>query len=451
MKTNRSYLMLAAAALLSAMPLWGATLTVLPEESIQAKIDAASAGDIVAIFGGIYTEDLTITKAIRLTEVDGEEVTLTGNVTWNGVTNAPPFSGFTVGGAGDPTKGITINNTTGLVLRNIDAKAGAGIKINGGSSVGVMQSEVSAIEQNGGELTTNRVKVTGNFITTINAQKTVAFRTDVGEAAADNLVDWKSKKAWFGYSKCRKFYFDGSNSKVVLVGNEIDSSGYAPVQLAFATVLLSGSDNEIQILNNQIKGTAYAGRPGQTHSSGWIHGNAIHITGERYKSVFLNNYIPMDRQDAPHSLFDAGNALRASASSEVYFANNIVTDANRGVFAPATAIVRFNVLFNVEVLTDGGTTLFDTITEDPRVILSPTFALEPASPCRNAGINDPLFNDLDGTRNDIGPTGGCLYDPDGWTTNNPVVISFEVVPKQLLKGVDTEVTLSAGQAVTGSN
>ena len=53
-----------------------ATLAVLPGESIQAQIDAASEGDIVAVFGGTYSEDITINKAIRLVEVSGQDVTI---------------------------------------------------------------------------------------------------------------------------------------------------------------------------------------------------------------------------------------------------------------------------------------------------------------------------------------------------------------------------------------
>src|SRR5689334_16351532 len=58
------------------------THAVLPGESIQAKVDIAVPGDIVAIFGGTYPDDVTVTKAIRLVEVDGQEVTLNGNVTF---------------------------------------------------------------------------------------------------------------------------------------------------------------------------------------------------------------------------------------------------------------------------------------------------------------------------------------------------------------------------------
>ena len=72
----------------------------------------------------------------------------------------------------------------------------------------------------------------------------------------------------------------------------------------------------------------------------------------------------------------------------------------------------------------------------------------PGSPCIDAGIEDPIFNDLDDTRNDIGPGGGCWFDPDGWTTENPVVISYDLGPEQVLEGADPEVILSGGKAVS---
>jgi hypothetical protein len=76
------------------------------------------------------------------------------------------------------------------------------------------------------------------------------------------------------------------------------------------------------------------------------------------------------------------------------------------------------------------------------------YKLAAGSPCINAGTSDPRYNDRDGTRNDIGPSGGAWFDPDGWTRENPVVISFDLSPDQVLEGVDTEVILSEGQAVS---
>ena len=76
------------------------------------------------------------------------------------------------------------------------------------------------------------------------------------------------------------------------------------------------------------------------------------------------------------------------------------------------------------------------------------YVLKSDSILKNAGTNDPRYNDRDGSRNDIGPSGGAWFDPDGWTTENPVVISFDLSPDAVLEGVDTEVILSEGQAVS---
>ena len=76
------------------------------------------------------------------------------------------------------------------------------------------------------------------------------------------------------------------------------------------------------------------------------------------------------------------------------------------------------------------------------------YELSEGSLLKDAGVDNALFNDRDGTRNDAGPSGGVWFDPDGWTTDKPVVISFEVSSDLVLEGVDTEVILSEGQAVT---
>ena len=169
-----------------------ATLAVLPGTSIQAKIDQAQPGDVIAIFGGTYAQDLTISKSVRLVEVSGQQVILTGSITFSGVTEAPPFEGFTQGSSG---RGITVNDTTGLVLRNIDARSGTGVTATGSSAARIMSSQCSAINASGamlelvdtsvtgnvyqgtGTMHVLRSTVSGNIDTGTGAQKTVAFRT----------------------------------------------------------------------------------------------------------------------------------------------------------------------------------------------------------------------------------------------------------------------------------
>ena len=104
------------------------THAVLAGGSIQEKIDLAVDGDIVAIFGGTYNQDLTITKRIRLVEINGQDVIITGAVTFTSVADCPPFEGFTVGSNGN--KNIVVNDCTGLVISGIDHTAGGHIEVN---------------------------------------------------------------------------------------------------------------------------------------------------------------------------------------------------------------------------------------------------------------------------------------------------------------------------------
>jgi hypothetical protein len=80
-------------------------------------------------------------------------------------------------------------------------------------------------------------------------------------------------------------------------------------------------------------------------------------------------------------------------------------------------------------------------TEAPTFADAATYTLPADSPLRNAGINDPRFNDYDGTRNDIGIWGGTQFDPEGRTTYKPVVLGFDLTPDQTLDGVTNQVQL----------
>jgi hypothetical protein len=80
-------------------------------------------------------------------------------------------------------------------------------------------------------------------------------------------------------------------------------------------------------------------------------------------------------------------------------------------------------------------------TAPPTFAEAATYTLPADSPLKNAGINDPRFNDFDGTRNDIGIWGGTQFDPEGRTTYKPVVLGFDLTPDQTLDGVTNEVQL----------
>ena len=83
------------------LPVWGTTLTVCPSgcdhTTIQAAIDAATAGGTIAVGAGTYNEDINITKGLTL-QGTGATITGTGS-TQNAVTigaDSVTVDGFTV-------------------------------------------------------------------------------------------------------------------------------------------------------------------------------------------------------------------------------------------------------------------------------------------------------------------------------------------------------------------
>ena len=51
------------------------------------------------------------------------------------------------------------------------------------------------------------------------------------------------------------------------------------------------------------------------------------------------------------------------------------------------------------------------------------------------GPPEPRFNDHDGSRNDIGKNGGHAYDSNGTTASRPVILSAQLAPMTIQKGV----------------
>ncbi len=429
-----------------------ATHAVLPGASIQAKINIAVAGDIVAIFGGTYSEDLTINKAIRLVEVSGQQVTLTGNVTFTGVANCPVFDGFTVGSSG---RGITVTNTTGLVFRNLDARSGSGITTSGTTNLKISDSQLSSltaggttvevsktsltggINQTSGNLFTTSATIAGNFDTQTSALKTVAFRTTV---TGDN--NWRSKKNWFGYSTTRSFnVFDANLAKVVVIGCLIDRLG-AQANGIYCNL----SNSQFHFTNNKIVRIGYKRYWNYEPIDGQC---GIDIRGSNNIIFIANNYCHLQYLGFDGEVRGDGIYIRDSNNAQVV--NNIVVGAKHGISAPFGVTAKNNLYWDSPwpsyreangVLAEG------TLYTNPLFVTDQAPTLQPTSPCINAGTSDPRYNDRDGSRNDIGPSGGPWIDPDGWTTENPVVISFDLSPDMVLEGVDTEVILSEGQAVS---
>ena len=74
----------------------------------------------------------------------------------------------------------------------------------------------------------------------------------------------------------------------------------------------------------------------------------------------------------------------------------------------------------------GGVVNLDGINADPKV--NGDGSLQSTSPCIDKGPPGAQYNDHDGSRNDIGGSGGHGYLPDGRTTNKPIVLGIKADP-----------------------
>jgi len=70
--------------------------------------------------------------------------------------------------------------------------------------------------------------------------------------------------------------------------------------------------------------------------------------------------------------------------------------------------------------------------------------LLPGPPCINAGPPEAIYNDRDGSRNDLGYTGGPLYNPANYTNNNPMVFFLTGSPQMVFKGAQTNIQVNVG-------
>ena len=112
--------------------------------TIQAAIDAASSGDTIFVFSGIYYEHLTINKQVILTGEDRNTTIIDGNGSGDVVivnVDYVQIHGFTIQRSGDGVgsryyySGIRLRSNNNIISGNIPTNnRGSGIRLEGSSS-----------------------------------------------------------------------------------------------------------------------------------------------------------------------------------------------------------------------------------------------------------------------------------------------------------------------------
>jgi hypothetical protein len=244
------------------------------------------------------------------------------------------------------------------------------------------------------------------------------------------------KKAWFGYSEARCFNFiDQNETKVVVVGNKIDRKGGRSNGI-YGNV----SNSSILIANNRVVGINYY--------NGGDSQCGIDLRGGGNKAVITNNYCQLQYGGNDYGVRGDGIYVRDFTQAKII--NNVIVGAKHGISAPFGVVAKNNLYWASpwDARETNGVAATGTLYADPLFVENEAPKLQAGSPCIDAGTADPLYNDRDGSRNDIGPSGGVYFDPDGWTTDKPVVVSFDLSPERVLEGVDTEVVISNGIAIS---
>ena len=477
MKTNHPITFLLAGVFLLPGMISAATYSVFSGQSIQAKIDAATNGDMVAIFGGTYTENLTIAnKDVRLQLVAGQTVTLAGNITFSGLSNAYTFANFTWGGQTD--KRITVNNCSNFTINGIKSSAGSiqssdtarmlinavgltngGISISSSADTRIIDTTVSGgmdfvagtkaqviRSTNGGGTAHNsqvdfiRTRVNGGYGSSGNTMtdNVTPSRLSFSRCTVTENVESYSGLTYLSYSTLR--YFRQRNAgKAYVVGctirEDFDNSSRGDMRGNTVEVHDSSSVN---IQNSII-------RDGMDYGSHWdrFDNQAIWVSSAATITA-LNNVIW-----AYYGDYTGSRAFRLDGSATNYISSNIGWSIqNEFVYGPfANNTVNYNLSQTGE---GGGVLLQNRLNADPAFVDTTDFVLGPTSPARNAGDPDPRFNDIDGTRNDMGIYGGPFYDPEGRTGSKPVVMQMELDQTQFLRGDYSTLKLKAVGSATGT-
>ena len=65
-------------------------------------------------------------------------------------------------------------------------------------------------------------------------------------------------------------------------------------------------------------------------------------------------------------------------------------------------------------------------------------------PLLDGGPPEAIYNDRDGTRNDIGYTGGPYWNPANYTNSSPMVFFLTGSPQTVFKGAQTNIQVNVG-------
>ena len=445
--------MLCAVLALASPRVFAVTTTVLPGQSIQAAIDAATAGDMLIIKGGTYGESITIDKNVDFRREAGTTVHVTGNVTLSGITGAFTFANFRFGSA---ATNLTINNCDNVILEDVNGSTNGGLVATNskvyaydctfGANVTFTSSDWTLQEcQVSGNLTSNssdtrvlRTTITGNLShnTTGDTNCTV-FQSTIGERLLT-----KAKRSWIGYNTIRYVDLAGGALEAEIVGNDVNLRDGNN-----RTIEIDAVNVSVKILNNRLRNSWSGSYEGGTYHSTYAK-DGIRIWNCK-KALVANNEF--------NRLHGTGVYIKSAFGGSATVTGNFFFHVQKNIInAPDAGVAFFNNYWEERnnqtdgwvsggVVKGAGNVKGDSGLPLANYVFD--WSTIPDS-LKDKGPDGLEFKDHNGTRNDIGPFGGHHYDPNGATASTPVVLSADLAPMRIQKGVTTIVKVRSRAAVS---
>ncbi|MFH1468515.1 MAG: MopE-related protein [Pseudomonadota bacterium] len=344
--------------------------------TVQDAIDDATDGDVITICAGTYEENLSVSSL---------EVTLEGTGGPDGV--------VLDGGSGI---GLQVSASSVLTLSNLTLRGYTGTALTGG-----------ALDCDGSLVLLTDVVISG--ATTSTTAGYAVFLDDCDTELDGLIFEDNQARVWLGADTGGTLIVHHS----LFIDNGYPSGG--TVGLVFSLSKVSTEIYNNLFVNNDLSGSSSyaAALYGSTSASHWVYNNTTY----------------------GNTANTSGMVVWYLSGSNITFENNIVasnTSFGTGVGKSGTGTMEYNDSYghSNNFVCSGCTTSSSNLQQDPR-LNDPTsldFTLNTGfSPCINAGNPLAGYNDLDGTRNDMGAFGGPegTWDPgfyafyldadgDGW-------------------------------------
>ena len=378
----------------------GAIHQVRTGDDLQAKITAAVTGDTVYIKEGVHAGDIIIDgKAIRLMAEDRTNHTLTGSVT---IQNVPQGKK--------------------VILKNLNISEGLTCT---GTSLNLIRCVVEL------DVTCPDTNDAGG-----NPLNLVVYQSEIKE----KLIA-KTAKSWIGYSTIRHMEVTGVTH---IVGNQIHGRNSLSIG-----VHIHGAGSQLSMYNNWIY--EQGGSTGVNIQEKAI-GVLVDIGG---KADIINNRIFSgdERNDSGEEVFCC-IGVYVKSSDVVNIISNVIIGGYVGINKQAQGDKygvgiyaqreNVNIFYNLVGSSGqgrsfgGGCVHFGTLSGPTKFISNSWLTTGFSKNKEHAGINkgppDPLYNNHDGTRNNIGASGGRNYIQQGHLEDKPIPLWIDADPIRVPKG-----------------